>query len=134
MEWTIVWLQVKCLSWSSAGEMDVHQSHHVEWHQSLKGHCFQLHHQLSPSSSCCDPTGTHQEELLLQAGPVLVLSLFPSPVPQLFAGRVLAPSQGTGKPSTGGHCYSSLCKSGREGGRMEPVGVTHFWGLKYHLV
>lgn len=70
-------LQVKCLSCSIAGEMDVHQSDHLESHQSLKGHCFQLHHQLPPSPSCCDPTGTHQEELLLQAGPVLVLSCSP---------------------------------------------------------
>lgn len=133
MEWTLVWLQVKCLSWSSAGEMDMHQSDHLECHQSLKGHCFQLHHQLPPSSSCCDPTGTHQEELLLQAGPVLMLSLLPSPVPQLFAGRVLAPSQGTGKTQDRGTLLFILLPASLRGREDGACGCHPFLEVKISL-
>lgn len=86
--------------------VDVHQTGHLESQQAWKGHCFQLHHQLPPSPSCHGPTGTHQEELLLQVGPDLVLSLLPSPVPQLLAG-CWHPHRDS-ETQHRGHCCSSL--------------------------
>lgn len=85
------------------------------------------------SSQLCDPTGTHQEKLLLlQAGPVLVLSLLPSPG---AAGRVLAPSQGTGAAQDRGTLLLlSLQWAVWEGGREDGACGCHpFLGVKIPL-
>lgn len=60
----------------------------------------------------------------------------PAPLscPSAVCRQLLAPSQGTGKTQDGGHCYLFLSLQVWEGGRMEPVGVTHFWGLNFHLL
>lgn len=131
MEWTLVWLQVKCLSWSSAGEMDVHQSDHLECHRSLKGHCFQLHHHLP---AAVIPLGLIRRSCF----PRLALSSCSPCSPLLSLSCLQAgcwhPHRGQVKPRTGGHCCLFLSLQVWEGGRMEPVGVTHFWRLKFHLL
>lgn len=80
-----------------------------------------------------DPTGAHQEQLLLQAGPVLVCSLLPSPVPWLFAGRVLALSQGTAETQDRGTVLF-LSAMGSLGGREDRARGCHpFLGVKTPL-
>lgn len=62
---------------------------------------------------------------------------FPAPLscPSAVCSRVLAPSQGTGETQDRGTLlFLSLQWAVWEGGRMELVGVTHFWGLKHHLL
>lgn len=88
VERTLVWLQ------GDAGKMNVHRADLITSSPTtvFVRTPFQLHSQLPPSSRC--HSGSHQEELLLQPVSLLVLSLLPSPLPRLSAGRALAPLMG----------------------------------------